>query len=353
MMKKILCMLAFASLGLQAGALTVKGTDTMVKTTLPKVTKKVYLGSYLAIGHLPASDVYRIDAPVEGVIEKLAVRVYEPVVKGQLLAVIKSPRLLELESTYIDTLIEKEYYANEVKRLKPLYKAAVVARKRYLEAQNTLAKYTTQSTFYYHLLIEWGLSKKQVDTITRTKKPIPEVRIYAPISGKIADLNIYPKMYAERGEHMMTVVNPMGAHFEVALPLKLARRLKPGYTLYVNEKPVTVESIAATVDERTQTVAIHLLPKEGLAILPGEKRNIKLYWPKKAYALPSSAVIDYNDRSAVFVKSADGYRLVFVTILGRSSDTVYATADALTPDARIAVTGVISLKGALEAQSND
>ncbi len=338
---------------LHAGDLVVKGADKLVKTAPVETTNRVYLGSFLASGYLPASDTYRIDAPVEGVIERLGAKLYEPVKKGQRLVVIKSPRLLELESTYIDTLIQKEYYANEVKRLKPLYEAAVVAKKRYLEAQNTLTKFKTQSHFYYQLLMEWGLSRKQVDTITRQKRPIPDIAIYAPIDGKVADLNIYPKMYVERGEHMMTVIDPKGAHYEVALPLKLTRLLRQGATLYVGDTPATVESIAATVDPRTQTVAVHLLPKNGLTILPGEKRNIKLYWPKAAYALPSSAVIDYDDKPAVFVKTPRGYRLVFVTILGRSSHTVYATSPELGKDTLIATVGVISLKGALEAQSDD
>ncbi|NPA29659.1 MAG: HlyD family efflux transporter periplasmic adaptor subunit [Epsilonproteobacteria bacterium] len=324
-----------------------------VKTAPVKSTNRVYLGSFLANGWLPASEIYRIDAPVEGVIKRLDAKLYEPVKKGQVLAVIKSPKLLELESTYIDTLIEKEYYASEVKRLKPLYQAAVVAKKRFFEAQNTLAKFATQSTFYYHLLMEWGLSKRQVDTITRQKKPIPEIRIYAPVGGKVADLNIYPRMYADRGEHMMTVMNPKKAHYQVALPLKLARLLKPGADLFVGETPAKVESIAPDVDSRTQTVAVHLLPLSGLAILPGEKRNIKLYWPKKAYALPSSAVIDYEDKPAVFVRVAEGFQLRFVRVLGRSSDTVYVTADSLGAGAQIATAGVIGLKGALEAQGDD
>ena len=351
---KRLILLPLMALSLLSGAdRLVPGGSQMVRTAPVQTTQRVYLGSFLASGWLPAADTYRIDAPVEGIIEKLTAKLYEPVKKGQLLGVIKSPKLLELESTYIDTLIEKEYYASEVKRLKPLYEAAVVAKKRFLEAKNTLAKYTTQSHFYYQLLIEWGLSKKQVDTITRLKKPIPEIRIYAPIGGKVADLNVYPKMYAERGEHMMTVIDPRAAHYEVALPLKLTRLLKPGARLFVGETPVTVESIAPTVDTRTQTVAVHLLPEKGIAILPGEKRNIKLYWPRKAYALPSSAVIDFDDRPAVFVKEEGGYRLRFVKVLGRSSDTVYVTADSLPADARIAVSGVISLKGALEAQGDD
>jgi len=338
---------------LDAKELIVSGHNMMVKTAKPLQTKQIYLGSFLAQGHLPANDIYRIDAPLGGVIKQLNVHIFEPVKKGDQLLIIKSPKMLELESKYIDMLIEKEYCANEVARLKPLYEAAVVAKKVYLKAENTLSKFTTQSAFYYYLLIEWGLSKEQVETISKTKKPIPEIRIDSPIDGKVADLNVFPKMYVQRGEHMMTILNTKGAHLEVALPINIAKRLDVGFKLFIGDKPVHVESIAATIDSRTQTVAIHLLPETPMKIMPGEKRNIKLYWPQDAFSLASSAVIDYDDQEAVFVKSSNGFRLVYITVLGRSSDTVYVVSNDLKLDSKVAISGVIALKGALEGQKDD
>jgi len=352
MIKKIV-LVGITSVTLMATSLVVEGKNKMVRTAAPKLTNSVYLGSFLAQGHLPAQEIYRIDAPVEGVVKKLNAKIYDHTKKNVLLAIIKSPKMLELESTYINLLIEQEYNANEVARLKPLYEAAVVAKKQYLKAQNTLAKYETQAKFYYYLLQEWGLSKAQVDTIKKTKKPIPEIKIYAPIAGKIADLNIFPKMYLQRGEHMMTVLNEKGAHLEVALPLNIARKLKPGFKLYIEDMPVVVESIAAEIDTRTQTLAVHLLPQKSMYIMPNEKKNVKLFWPRSAYEVPSSSIISYNDRSALFVEMKDGYRLVYVTVLGRSSDKVYVLSKELQKGDRVAISGAIALKGALEGQSDD
>jgi len=352
MVKKIV-LVAITSVSLIASSLVVEGKSKMVRSATPKVTKSVYLGSFLAQGHLPAKEIYRIDAPVEGVVQKLGANIYDKVKKRRLLAVIKSPKMLELESTYINLLIEQEYNANEVARLKPLYEAAVVAKKQYLKAQNTLAKYETQAKFYYYLLQEWGLSKSQVDTIKKTKKPIPEIKIYAPIAGKIADLNIFPKMYLQRGEHMMTVLNEKGAHLEVALPLSIAQKLRPGFKLYIEDMPVEVESIAAEIDTRTQTLAVHLLPEKSMYIMPNEKKNVKLFWPKKAFEIPSSAIVEFNDKPALFIEEKNGYRLLYVSVLGRSSDKVYVLAKDLHAEDKVAISGAISLKGALEGQSND
>ncbi len=346
-------MIALIFGSVDAKELAVTAGTIAVKTQKPVETSRVYLGSFLARGELPASAVYRIDAPVEGIVQNLFVHIYESVKKGRKLLVIKSPELLELEAKFIDTLIKLDYYRAEVERLKPLYEAAVVARKRYLEAQNVLSKFETQSSFYRHLLLEWGLSESQVDEMTQTKNPLATIAISAPIGGVVNEMAVYPKMYVSRGEHMMTIIDPKGVHLVLALPGKIAKRLKRGDKLFIEDKPVAVESVSATVEARTQTVAVHLLPPEGSALMAGEKRNVRLYWPQKAYKLPSSALIEYSGGQAIFVKSGSKFRPLHVTVLGRSGREVYLLGPGLTNGSEVAVSGVIALKGALEGAEGD
>ncbi|MCF6339906.1 MAG: efflux RND transporter periplasmic adaptor subunit [Sulfurimonas sp.] len=353
MIKKIIVasMLIFSPL--LAKELIVSGQNSMVKTDNPRETKSIYLGSYLAKGYIESKDIFRIDASVEGVVERLNVSIYEPIKKGKLLAVIKSPKMLELEATYINFLIEQEYYSNEVARLKPLYEAKVVAKRQYLKTLNTLQKFQTQTKFYYHLLQQWGLSKGQVDSIKENKKPIPEIKVYAPMDGIINDMNIFPKMYLQRGEHMMTIIDDKNTHLVVSLPLNITKKIKLNQKLFIDDKEVIVKSIAAEIDARTQTVAVHLKPQKGMDIMLNEKKNIQLYLPKNAFKLPSSSVIDYHDKESIFIKLKDGYKLLNVNVLGMHKDHVYIVADGLSSTDEVAVSGVISLKGALEGQDND
>lgn len=353
MIKKIIITSMLCLTPIMAQNLIVAGKNSMVKTDNPEVTKSIYLGSYLARGYIESKDIYRIDAPVEGVVEKLNVGIYEPIKKGRLLAIIKSPKMLELESTYINLLIEEEFNANEVARLKPLYEATVVPKKQFLKALNTLKKFQTQTKFYYHLLQQWGLSKEQVESIKDSKKPIPDIKIYAPIDGNINDMNVFPKMYLQRGEHMMTILDNKNSHLVVSLPLRIAKKIKLNQKLFIDKKEVVVKSIAAEIDARTQTVAVHLKPQKNMDIMLNEKKNIKLYWPKNALKLPSSAVIDYHDKEAIFKRVTNGYELINVSILGRNNNNVYIVADTLSSKDEVAISGVISLKGALEEQDND
>jgi len=336
---------------LAAASLYAKVIDAKAPIQRVQITDRVYGGSYLAVGYLPPQARYVIDAPVEGVVERLEAKIYEPVKRGKPLVRIKSPKVLELEAEFIDTLIERDYYKKEVARLRPLYQAAVVAKKVYLKAKNTLNKYETKAKFLSNLLVEWGLSKEQVSKIARYKKPLPTIEIFAPISGKVLDMAAYPKIYLHRGDHILTIINPKSVHYEVALPVRIAKLLRPRQKVYLGNKEAIVESIAPAVDERTQTVAVHFVANKS-SLLPGQKSNIKLYLLQKAYVVPNSAVVDIDGQSGVFVKVEGGFTFVPVEVLGRSEERVYIQSDKLTPDSFIAVSGVITLKGAWEADND-
>ena len=337
-MRKLLFALVFAVVAFGA---------TRIETAPAQKTDRIYAGSFLAIGYLPPSHRYVVDAPIEGVVERLPLKLFESVKKGELLAVIKSPKILEIEADLIDAIIERDYYRSEVRRLEPLYKAAVVAKKVYLKAKNDLAKYQTKVEFLKNLLIDWGLGKDMVARVVRTKRPYPYVRITAPISGKVADLAIYPKLYLERGEHMLTIVDPSLVYTQVALPLSVAAILKEGQVVYVDEKEARIKSIAPAVDELTQTVAVLL--DGGVRLLPNQKRNVTLKLTGEALVVPASAVVDIEGQSGVFVKRGERFEFVPVQILSRTEKEVYILPGALKAGDEVAITGVISLKGAWEA----
>ncbi len=314
-----------------------------IETKMPQQVERLYLGSFLAIGYLPANSRYVIDAPVEGVVERLEAKIYQKVNAKAPLIEIKSPTILELEAEFIQTLIERDFYASELQRLKPLYQQAVIAKKVYLKALNEYKKYETKAKFYADLLRSWGLEKKQIRRIIASKKPLPVILIKAPISGEVADLAVHPKSYLQRGDHILTIVDVTKTHYEVLLPLGVASQLRKGMEVFVNNSAALVESIAPTVDQNTQSIAVHLLPKQGAKILPNQKVNVKLYLQKKAFLVPSSAVVDKEGAYGVYVKKGEGFVFVPVKILARGERGVYIEAK-LDPKAHIAVSNVVILK---------
>lgn len=346
----MLTILALAAFG---GQRYVQGEGLLIKTGSIEKAQSVYLGAYLANGHLPARETYRIGVPVDGIVTFLGAHVNEPVKKGERLATLKSQQLLALESEYIDALIEKEYYAHQLERLEPLSKSGTVARKHYFEAKNSLQKYEAKSGYLRKLLIEWGVKPEVIEKIAQEKKPVATLDINAPVSGKISEIDAKAMMYLQRGEPLMTLIDPKKVHLEVSLPLELAKSLKPGEKLYIDKQPVTVESIAPTVETRTQTVAVHLLIPGASTLMPGEKRNVKLYRVQSALSLPASALVDLDGAPAIFVKTPQGYAPHAVRLLSRTNTDAYFDAPGVKAGDTVAVTGVIALKGAYESSGSE
>ncbi|NPA84126.1 MAG: HlyD family efflux transporter periplasmic adaptor subunit [Epsilonproteobacteria bacterium] len=311
-----------------------------------RVADRLYIGSFLAVGYLPAKGRYVLDAPIEGVVEGLEVDLFDPVQKGQLIATIKSPKILEIEGEYLKALIEYDYYRNEVKRLKPLSEAAIVPKKRYLQARNELLKFQSQVHSLKNLLLDWGLEREQVARITRTRRPDPILRLRAPIDGRVSDLAINPKLYLHQGDHMLTITSPQGTIVKVALPLAVTKELREGGEIHLNGHLGRIQRISPLVDEESQTRSVMI--QAPLKLLPGQKERVSLYLPKAVLVVPSTAIVEIQGESGLFVKGEGGFSFVPVQILARTKEQVYIRSSQVRPGDLVAIEGVISLKGALE-----
>ena len=325
--------------------------DLLVQTAMPKLSQKVYLGSFLANGHLPPKYIFEMDAFLEGEIENVYIKPFAAVKKGQKILSIKSPKLLELESTFIENYLQQLYFAKELQRLKPLIKEAIVAKRRYLEVKNKFLMYKAKANFYAHLLSEWGIGEKELQRMRTAKMPISAIDIKAPIDGRVAKLDAKSLMYVQTGDHLVTIIDPTKTHLEVALPLEVVRYLHKKEKIYVDDKEGFIESIAPEVDPATQSVAVHIVVK-GMKILPNQRLNVRLYIPKKALVIASSALIEVDGKEGVFVKEGKQFHFVPVRVLARTAKEVYFLSPTITTSTPVAVTGVIALKGSMEA-SND
>ncbi|NPA56446.1 MAG: HlyD family efflux transporter periplasmic adaptor subunit [Epsilonproteobacteria bacterium] len=324
-----------------------KRVEIDVPTEPLRAKERLYIGSFLAVGYLPATSRYVMDAPIEGVVEDLNVRLFGTVKRGEKIVTIKSPKILEIEADYINALIERDYYRNEIKRLQPLSEAAIVPKKRYLQAKNDLMKFQTKVQFLKSLLRDWGLQPDQIKRITRTKRPDPYINLYAPITGNISDLAVHPKIYLHQGDHILTLIDNSQVLVKIALPLAIAKLLRPGEKIYINDRPAKVREVAPTVDKMTQTIGV--LIDAPISILPGQKQNVTLQLPRRAFVVPPRAVVDIDGESGIFVKRGKGFIFVPVRVLSRTAREVFILSDRLKEGDLVATSNVISLKGAWEA----
>jgi len=325
----------------------IKAGSLKVALAAPKKVDKVPMGSYLGTYTYPAAHRFTISAYVDGFISEIAVKPYASVKKGQKLFVIQSPKLLDLQSDYIATLIELEFHQKEIARLKPLAEKGVVASKRYTEAKNMYDQLKASSSLKRNLLSSYGLSKSQLERVASQHKAYPSLTISAPADATVSALEVQVGSFIHQGTTLAKLVDTSECHFEIDLPWQMAETLKQGDLIYSKESSFTVFAMSPEIDPVSQTRSIDLHEKESCDAQGGASMNITFYRMTEAWMVPSSAVVGMDEGYAIFVAADGGYRKVPVTVLAQLEGKNFISAP-LTEGDKIAVSSVLALKSAAE-----
>ncbi|MGB5965741.1 MAG: efflux RND transporter periplasmic adaptor subunit [Sulfurimonadaceae bacterium] len=333
-------------INLNAGDL-IKAGSLNVTLASPKKVEKVPVGSYLGTYTYPAAHRFTISAYVDGFVSEIAVKPYAMVKKGQKLFVLQSPKLLDLQSDYIATLIELEFHQKEIARLKPLSEKGVVASKRYTEAKNMYDQLKASIVFKQSLLKAYGLSQTQINKVTAQHKAYPSLVISAPENATVSSLDVQVGTFIHQGATLAKLVDTTECHFEIDLPWQLAATLTQDDKLYSQESTFSIFAMSPEIDPVSQTRSIDLHEEKDCKAQGGASVNVTFYRKTEAWVVPSSAVIGMDNGYAVFVAAEGGYRSVPVTVLAQLEGKNFISAP-FTDDDRIAVSSVLTLKSAAE-----
>ncbi|WP_297441294.1 efflux RND transporter periplasmic adaptor subunit [Sulfurimonas sp.] len=314
-----------------------------VKTAKPQISQTIPLGVYLGTYEYPLHNKYTISANTDGFITSINIKPYATVTKGDKLFSLKSPKLLDLQSKYIATILEKEYYDKEVTRLIPLVKKGAVANKKLIESQNNLEKLTASVAFKEDVLLAYGMSKQQLKYINSKHKPDPTLNIYAPASGSIASLNVQSGSFVTQGAVLSLLVNTSECHFEISMNWKEADSLHISQKLFTDTEEFEVFAFAPNIDTLSQTRSIDLHQEGNCNARGGVSRNLAFYRKHQAYRVPDSALINYKGSYTVFVKRDNGFEPIPVKLLGSSEGFSYIDAPLNAVDV-LAISSVLTLK---------
>lgn len=343
-MKTTLALLCLLLLPLAAADRIDPGT-LQVALDNPQAQKSVPLGNYLGTYTYPPTSRFTVSANTNGFVTRIAVKPFAHVKKGQTLFTLKSPKLLDLQSEYIATLLELEYYDKEVKRLEPLAKKGVVASKQLTESRNRRQKLEASAAFQRDVLLAYGLQSKQLQRISALHKPDPVLTITAPASGSIASLETQRGSYVAEGAVLARLIDTGECHFEIDMPWQTADTLALGEELGAGARAFTVFAKAPQIDPVSQTRTIDLHEGGACGERGGASMNVALSRHSETWKLPASSVTKLEGHSVVFAKRSDGFEPMNVTVLARRDGFCFVTG-TLKADDRIAVSSVLALRSA-------
>src|SRR6266704_4469318 len=164
-------------------------------------------------------------------------------------------------------------------------------------------------------LLQWEVSRAEIDKLDQTGKVITDLTISSPVSGYITQKNALPNMYVQPETMLYTVADLSDVWVLAQVFQSDAGKIKPGDAAAVTVDAYPgrvfngrVEYILPQIDMNTRTLPLRLVfSNPGLKLRPGMYVNVgvKLSMGRQL-VVPASAAFHSGTKNLVFVYGGEG-----------------------------------------------
>ncbi len=282
----------------------------MVKQQLLQQSTRAYATVKAAAGHEAL-----VSAPLSGHVLTGATdlpKVGSRVEKGQVLTTVAarlsgSSDLAELEMNLQTARARDQLADSERQRLQKLFNEQAIAKRRLLEAQSNAKVARAQLQ---------AAQKRLRQTRRQVAGDTSGVKLYAPISGVLATVNIAAGSYVEEGDTLFQLIDTQTLWLEtrvaeadsghLGLPERISFKVAGIERIFAIKPGKNGKLIAygQMVDSATRTLPLVFeFDNTNLKLAAGLLAEARIYHgeQRQALAVPEKALIDDNGRNIVFV----------------------------------------------------
>lgn len=287
-----------------------------------------------------------VSAAIGGRVVTLTRNLGESVRHGETLAVIESPEAAAMAGEVGKARARAELARANLTRDEALFARGFRA-KRDVEISRAAAREAD---------VALAQAQQQVAAAGISRGSLNRIVIAAPMAGQVIGRSAVPGQTVEANAELFRLANLSRVSVTLSLPPNEAGRVKPGMTVEIvageRRQSGRVTFVSPVLDPETRQVpVIAMLDNRGGTWRVGESVTARVLLPAdgdKAIRVPTTAVQTVEGRTVVFVRTAEGFRAVPVT-LGRQDGAMVIVIAGLTGREQIAATNSFTLKSALGA----
>ncbi len=209
---------------------------------------------------LPKSHKAQISALYGGQIKRLLVHSGDKVRKGQAVAYISSPELIQLQEDYWTTKASKDIAKADFDRQSELKKSGGSSEKKYLSARS---EYRSQEARLKAL--DTKLRLAGLNPLAMKEGAVQSiVALRSPLSGVIASVNSPIGAYIDASSPIAEVVDNRGLHLELNVYEQDLSKIRLGQTIHFTltnaprkEYDAEVYSIGSSFSQDSHTILVH------------------------------------------------------------------------------------------------
>ncbi len=257
---------------------------------------------------VPPQNIVSISVPLGGYLKSTKLLPGMHVRKGEVIGMVEDQQYIQLQQDYLTAKARIGFLEAEYLRQKELNESKATSDKVYQQAE---AEFRSQKVLISALaeklkLAGITLSKLDETTITRS------VPIYSPINGYVSKVNVNIGKYVAPTDVLFELINPTDIHLALTVFEKDVNKLFIGQKLVAytnndpaNKHPCDILLIGKNLsDDRSTEVHCHFNDYDK-TLIPGTYMNAEVEVKSNAaWVLPEGAVVRFENKNYVFVKSA-------------------------------------------------
>lgn len=332
-------------------AISAKQASAMgIKTVaLASVTQGAGAG-YPARAVIPNNQLRVISAPLEGIVEAVLAAAGQAVEKGQTLAELKSPSLVDEQRQLLNALSAAQVARSALNRDDELLKEGIIARSRYQTTRSAATQADADLEETRQTLALFGMQPEEIKALENSQKITNTIRIVSPLDGFVLEQMATAGQRVAAADPLYKVGFLMPMWVEIQLPAAQAARVKISDKVSIQNSGASgrIISMGKSLDAATQTIMVRAEITQNTGALHPEQLVVAAIEVTgsgaKQWQLPPAAVARQDGRPYVFVKTPDGFRAQPVTVENESASATTISGPLKDSDL-IAIDGVLAVKG--------
>ncbi|HHH54756.1 MAG TPA: efflux RND transporter periplasmic adaptor subunit, partial [Bacteroidetes bacterium] len=269
-----------------------------------------FINTYMTNGVIKASPNSKADvySYLPGIVKTIKVNQGNYVKKGQLLCTIISKDFIDLQSNYLETLVQLKATEIEYNRSKILFDEKIVSQKEFFETES---RYKILNSNLSALKTELKIIGVDIENLEQNNI-ISTIRIVAPISGFVNKLECNIGEYVNPETILMKILNGNNSQIHFFVYQEFVHNLKEGQSLeiYLPENPAKkysakISSIGKSLNPGNKSIECIAIPQTNINDIFIDEMYLQveiIIDSIESKALPKSAILDTENKKYVLVK---------------------------------------------------
>lgn len=301
---------------------------------------------------IPSNQMLVISTPLPATVEQVEVGIGDNVSKGQVLARLQSPALVEAQRGLLQAATQAQLAGDTLARDKQLWQEGIIAQSRYRAAQSQYVSASAALAERRQMLKLSGMSDTAISRLQSGNNLSSLLEVTAPIDGVVLEKTVSAGQRLDAAAPLFKVARLKPLSLEIQVPFSMSDDLQVGAAVTVPAYGAKGKLIAIgrSLSRANQTILLRAIIQEGAENLrAGQYVEASIATAKVAsqqWDIPNSALSRVNGKALVFVETAKGFRAVNVSVLHEGAQNSVVTGK-LGEDDKIAVHGVSALKAGL------